>query len=232
MMADGWFKVHRGWMDNPVFKDDSERLCWLWLIEKAAWHDTYHDVHGARCDVPRGSVFLTHRQIGKRFTWSNSKVAKFLSRLKNEDMIEYKTETKKGQISICNYDKYQQSKDKTSTKTGQQSEHKRKKPLKKEEREGPSGISNTEIIMAHFREMYLSVKKPNWTSKEETVKKYLNLAVKRDGEQAVLTGTQRYTEDCIKEGRPAYNPQKFLSQGLYRDWAEKPASPKYEVGFL
>ena len=32
--AEGWFKVHRGWMENSVFKDDLERLCWLWLIEK------------------------------------------------------------------------------------------------------------------------------------------------------------------------------------------------------
>lgn len=232
MTADGWFKVHRGWMDNPVFKDDSERLCWLWLIEKAAWHPTSHDVKGQRCDVPRGSCFVTLRSLSVRFGWSVNRTRRFLLTLEKENMIRYKTDTGKVQVSICNYEKYQQSKDNISTRTGQQSEHKRKKPLKKKEREGPSGVSDTEIIMAHFREMYLCVKKPNWTSKDETVKKYLDLAVKRDGEQAVLAGTQRYTADCIKEGRPAYNPQKFLSQGLYRDWAEKPASPKYEVGFL
>ncbi len=231
-MNEGWFKVHRGWMDNPVFKDDSERLCWLWLIEKAAWHSTSHDIKGQRCDVERGSFFLTLRGVSVRFGWSVNRTRRFLLTLEKENMVEYKTDTGKAQVTICNYDKYQQGRNENDTRTEHQSVHKRKKPLKKEEREGPSYVSGTEMAMAKFREMYLKVQKPNWTSKDETVKKYLAVAVARDGEDVVLTGTQRYTEDCIKETRPAYNPQKFLSQGLYKEWAEKPASPKYEVGFL
>lgn len=231
-MSEGWFKVHRGWMENPVFKDDSERLCWLWLIEKAAWHPTSHDVKGRRCDVPRGSFFVTLKTLSTRFGWSTTRARRFMSTLEKEHMIRHENHTGKTQVTICNYEKYQHGQHENNTETTLQSTRKRKKPLKKKESIGPSDISETEIAMTAFRDMYLKVPKPNWTSKDETVQKYLALAIERDGEEAVLTGTQRYTADCKKENRPAYNPQKFLSQGLYKVWAEKPAPTKYEVGFL
>lgn len=232
IMSEGWFKVHRGWMENPVFKDDSERLCWLWLIEKAAWHPTSHDVKGRRCDVPRGSFFVTLKTLSTRFGWSTSRARRFMSTLEKEHMIRHENHTGKTQVTICNYEKYQHGQHENHTETTLQSTRKRKKPLKKEESIGPTDISEVEIHMEKFRQMYLKVQKPNWTSKDETVRKYLALAIERDGLDTVLLGTQRYTEDCFKENRPAYNPQKFLSQGLYKGWAEKPAPAKYNVGFL
>ena len=160
--AEGWFKVHRGWMENSVFKDDLERLCWLWFIEKAAWQDTHHNIHGARCDVPRGSLFITQRCIATRFRWSTNKVGRFLSRLENENMIEYKTEAGKGQITICNYDKYQHGESKMEAEREQEQTHKKKNTSKKKERSSP-GVSEYGSHWDRFKSLYQSVPKNNWT---------------------------------------------------------------------
>jgi hypothetical protein len=225
--AEGWFKVHRGWMENPVFKDDSERLCWLWLIEKAAWQDTHHNIHGARCDVPRGSLFITQRCIATRFKWSNSKVTRLLVRLENEGMIRYKTEAGRGHITICNYEKYQHHEGKTEAGRGQEPVHKKKNTSKKKERSSP-GVSEYGSHWDRFKSLYQSVPKNNWTSKDEVVQRSFLRAVEQDGADAVLVAVELYVQDCITNSRPAYNPYNFFSKGHYKTWLNQPAKPRYE----
>ena len=225
--AEGWFKVHRGWMENSVFKDDLERLCWLWLIEKAAWQDTHHNIHGARCDVPRGSLFITQRCIATRFRWSTNKVGRFLSRLENENMIEYKTEAGKGQITICNYDKYQHGESKMEAEREQEQTHKKKNTSKKKERSSP-GVSEYGSHWDRFKSLYQSVPKNNWTSKDEVVQRSFLRAVEQDGADAVLVAVELYVQDCITNSRPAYNPYNFFSKGHYKTWLNQPAKPRYE----
>lgn len=225
--AEGWFKVHRGWMENPVFKDDSERLCWLWLIEKAAWQPTHHNIHGARCDVPRGSLFITQRCIATRFRWSTNKVGRLLSRLENENMIEYKTEAGKGQITICNYEKYQHGESKMEAEREQEQRHKKKNTSKKKERSSP-GVSEYGSHWDRFKSLYQSVPKNNWTSKDEVVQRSFLRVVEKDGADAVLAAVELYVQDCITNSRPAYNPYNFLSKGHYKTWLNQPAKPRYE----
>lgn len=220
---DGWFKVYRGWMDNPVFKDDKERLCWMWLLEKAAWQDTYHNVGESRHKVPRGSMFITHRTISHRFSWSLTKVKNFLLRLEKEDMIQYKIKTKKSHITICNYDKYQQTKDKLQSNIKSESGTLNKKLRNKEENRDFSDDSKNYLQWERFRDTYKKIPKPNWSSRDETVFKYFDKAVSQDGEEVVLSGTEEYSKLCIQKNRPAYNPVKFLRERKY-------LSPKSSAG--
>jgi len=214
-MTDGWFKVHRGWMDNTVFKDDKERICWLWLIERAAWADTNHFVCGAMHSVPRGSLFVTYREISKRFGWSLTKVQNFLLRLQNEDMIQYDKRTKKGHITICNYDRYQQTKDNIQnnkeTKTGTLN----KKVRNKEENSVCPSVSENDLPWVSFRDSYQSIPKSNWSSKDETILSWLTKSIQKDGEEVVLNGTAEYARLCRQQNRPAYNPVKFLRERKY-----------------
>ena len=214
-------------MENSVFKDDLERLCWLWLIEKAAWQDTHHNIHGARCDVPRGSLYITQRCIATRFRWSTNKVGRFLSRLENENMIEYKTEAGKGQITICNYDKYQHGESKMEAEREQEQTHKKKNTSKKKERSSPS-VSEYGSHWDRFKSLYQSVPKNNWTSKDEVVQRSFLRAVEQDGADAVLVAVELYVQDCITNSRPAYNPYNFFSKGHYKTWLNQPAKPRYE----
>ena len=212
---DGWFKVHRGWMDNPVFKDDKERLCWIWLLEKAAWQDTYHTVGESRHKVPRGSMFITHRMLSHRFSWSLTKVQSFLKRLENEDMIQYKIKTKKSHITICNYEKYQQTKDKMQYNMKSETSTLKKNIRSKEENSTVSEDSKIYLQWEIFRDTYKKIPKPNWSSKDETIIKYFDKAVSQDGLEAVLKGSEEYAKLCISQNRPAYNPVKFLRERKY-----------------
>ena len=57
MRSVGYYKMHRGWMDNPVLKDCEERIVWLSIIERAAWQDTQTFVNGQCVSVGRGTFF-------------------------------------------------------------------------------------------------------------------------------------------------------------------------------
>ena len=57
----GYYKMHRGWMDNPVLRDCEERIVWLSIIERAAWADTTTYFNGQVVEVKRGSFFTSLR---------------------------------------------------------------------------------------------------------------------------------------------------------------------------
>lgn len=107
----GWIKLHRGWRDCEVFggaEPMSEREAWVWLIEHAAWKDTRRrTAKGERIEVKRGQYHTSLRTLGDTFGWGKNKVARFLDRLVEHEMIG----TVAGQsgilVTICNYSKYQ-----------------------------------------------------------------------------------------------------------------------------
>lgn len=107
----GWVRISREVFDHPVFQpgEMSEREAWLWLIAHAAWKDTHHNIRGVVYIVPRGSLFVTLREMQLAWRWrSEKRVRGFLDRLEAASMIGRKTDAAKTQLSICNYDKYQE----------------------------------------------------------------------------------------------------------------------------
>lgn len=52
---EGWFCLHHGWRDNPLFKGKFSRAdAWVWLIENACWRPTTHNVKGKTVTLERG----------------------------------------------------------------------------------------------------------------------------------------------------------------------------------
>lgn len=105
-----WFRVQADIFDHPAFaaSEMSEREAWLWLIARAAWKDTRHRVGSEMMNVPRGSLFVTLRELQSAWGWASDKrVRGFLLLLESEGMILKKSDAGKTQITICNYCKYQ-----------------------------------------------------------------------------------------------------------------------------
>lgn len=115
----GYFLMHRGWQDNPIFdrEEFSRRDAWVWLIENAAWRPSRARVKGEMVDLERGQLCFAQRFLAEKWGWSKSRVDRFLKLLAAEGMIE--TCSKNGAtadhaagqgqsiITICNYEIYQ-----------------------------------------------------------------------------------------------------------------------------
>jgi len=117
----GHYRMHRGWMDNPVFGREpyTRAQAWCWLIERAAWKDgAIQPVGRHNVRVQRGQIAVAVRYLAEAWQWSKSTVDRFLTRLETGTMIRTEAGTQYSVISICNYDKYQADADFSGTQVG------------------------------------------------------------------------------------------------------------------
>lgn len=113
----GYYKMYRGWMDNPVFGNEpySRAQAWEWLIGNAAWCDQQATVGFSSVDVRRGQLCRSIRDLAGEWRWEPTRVARFLRRLSCEKMIATGTATGINVITICNYGIYQSPETTTDT---------------------------------------------------------------------------------------------------------------------
>lgn len=118
----GFFVMHRGWRDSPVFRGEFSRGdAWVWLIENACWKPTKFDVKGKTITLERGQLCASRDYLAKVWGWSSSAVERFLARLQTEQMIGRETGQGKSIVTISNYAKYQDVGSQTGQEPGQQS---------------------------------------------------------------------------------------------------------------
>ena len=119
-MSEGFFLMHRGWRENPIFKGEFSRAdAWVWLIENACWRPTRFDIRGKTVTLDRGQLCTSRDVLAQAWKWSGSAVERFLTRLETEQMIERQTGQGRTVITISNYRKYQDASEKTGQPTGQ-----------------------------------------------------------------------------------------------------------------
>jgi hypothetical protein len=108
-MSEGFFWVTRSYFNHPIFASEpySEREAFLWLISEAAWKPRRKRVHNATIELKRGQVAHSTRFLAAAWKWSESRVRRFLNKLKIDAMIEVASDAHATLITVCNYDKYQ-----------------------------------------------------------------------------------------------------------------------------
>lgn len=108
-MAEGWVKLHRGIMNNPLWTQEqfSRGQAWVDLILMVNHEDKKILFDGGLTECKRGERILSIRQLGERWKWSRGKVTRFLDTLQGDGMIVYKTDHKKTTLNIVNYNVYQ-----------------------------------------------------------------------------------------------------------------------------
>lgn len=111
----GYYKMARGWHDSEMFLDSAfdERSAWSWLISEARWQDGVVSVNGKPHPIKRGQVYASVRFMAEKFKWSKDRVTRFLKRAEQWGMISTDTRTGQNLITICNYSRYQDTKDDT-----------------------------------------------------------------------------------------------------------------------
>jgi hypothetical protein len=108
----GWYCMHRGWMENPVFADEpfSRAQAWAWLIENAAWKDGVTvRRRGQPVVLERGQLSTSLRALADAWRWSKSKVDRFLADLETAHMLGQSAGHNGAVLTVQNYAKYQAS---------------------------------------------------------------------------------------------------------------------------
>ena len=105
----GWQKIYRDIQNHWLWEDKpfSRGQAWIDLILLVNHEDNKTLIDGELVEVKRGSRITSLRKLADQWGWSTTKVKKFLEQLDKDNMIKYKTDTKKTLVSIENYGLYQ-----------------------------------------------------------------------------------------------------------------------------
>ena len=108
-MSYGWISIHRKIQDNLIWNDKpfNRGAAWIDLIMLANHENKKIIFNGSMVEIKRGEKITSLRKLSERWGWSRGKTKKFLNLLKDENMIEFKTDHQKTTYKIVNYNVYQ-----------------------------------------------------------------------------------------------------------------------------
>lgn len=104
----GWIKLHRKLLDNPVVMKDSDHLAvWIYLLLNAS-HTEYPVLFGGKkISLKAGQLITGRKSIASTLGISESKVRRILDLFEIDQQIDRQRTNKNSLVSILNWDKYQ-----------------------------------------------------------------------------------------------------------------------------
>ncbi len=111
---EGWIKLHRKLLDNPIIVKDSDYLSvWIYVLLNAT-HKEYDTLfQGKRITLKKGQLITGRKSISEKLKINESKVQRILKTLENEQQIKQQKGNKNRLITILSWDKYQQDEHQT-----------------------------------------------------------------------------------------------------------------------
>lgn len=220
----GYYKMHRGWMDNPVLRDCEERIVWLYIIERAAWADTTTYFNGQVVEVKRGSFFTSLRTLCEYVFWDAKKVSRFLRRLEDCHMIATANDTGLTQITVCNYDKYNPPGHTDATPKAHKVPHKEEINNKEKNIEGdaPGWQQSWDAFHHYYPCGLLENGNPRrWPkSGRNSAMNVFKETVQAGATVSELVSAAKNYAVEKSDGRYVMNPKRFIKDGDWRDWVE------------
>lgn len=108
-MMNGWIKLHRKLLENPVVMKDADHLAvWVYLLLEAT-HEDYPTLWGGKKIILKpGQVIKGRLQIARDLNINESKVKRIINLLKSDQQIDQQAKRYGSLITILNWDKYQE----------------------------------------------------------------------------------------------------------------------------
>lgn len=105
---DGWIKLHRKILDNPIVCKDADYLSvWIYLLLNATHCEYTTLFKGEKIILKAGQLITGRKIISEKLGISESKIYRILNAFKSEHQIEQQTSNKNSLISIQNWSEYQ-----------------------------------------------------------------------------------------------------------------------------
>ena len=106
---EGWIKLHRKTLDNPIITKDSDYLAvWVYLLLNTTYKEYDVLFKGKRITLKKGQLLTGRKSISEKLKIDENKVQRILKTLENEQQIEQQSSNKNRLITIVSWDKYQQ----------------------------------------------------------------------------------------------------------------------------
>lgn len=118
---DGWIKLHRNILNNPISKKSDYAWLWITLLLKASHKNNKILWDGKTIEIKPGQIISGRKKLASETGISESKVYRILKYLENEQQIKQQHTNKFTIITILNWAKYQ----KTEQRVKQQMNNKR-----------------------------------------------------------------------------------------------------------
>ena len=242
----GYYTMHRGWQDHPLFEGDeySQRDAWEWLIANACYSEREANISGRMIVLSRGELSYSVRFLAQKWRWKRSRVSRFLDRFKQEKMIKmrersvnemcskigtenesnYGTGKSTAQqiITICNYSKYQKTKDDYDSDdgTGKESDSGTKVGQQRDRSGTKKNKDNKEnTIMIDFEKFWANY--PRKVSKPSASKAFVLAIAKGASLEEIMKGLDTFINSkSIKENTdPAFIPHAatWLNNERWKD---------------
>jgi DNA-binding transcriptional regulator YhcF (GntR family) len=108
MLDNGWIKLHRKLLCNPIVCKDAEHLAvWVYLLLQATHEERQAIFNGEKITLSAGQLLTSRNKIANKLKISSSKVYRILECLKNEQAIEQVTDNRQSLITLNNWELYQ-----------------------------------------------------------------------------------------------------------------------------
>ena len=167
----GWVKLHRKMLDNPIIMKDAEYLAvWMYLLLNATHAEYPALFKGEKIILQPGQLITGRKSIASILSVNESKVRRILDAFENDQQIDRQSSNQNTLISLKNWDKYQifdQQSDQPSTNERPTSDqpsttNKKNKNVKNEKNEINTYSDNPELNTAilEFIKFRKSIKKP------------------------------------------------------------------------
>ena len=210
-MSNGWIKLHRKTLDNPIVMKDTDHLAvWMWLLLNATHsdHDTIYE--GERITLKAGQFITGRKIISKELKINESKIQRILKTFEIEQQIEQQTNPRCRLISILRWIDYQLDE--------QQSEQQvnNKRTLNNKTKN-----NKKDIYAQEFEKLWLLV--PKKVSKKKAYQKYI-LAVKKKDHDEIYTAFKNQVDNNWKDTDPKFTPalDVWLNNERWDDAVIKP----------
>lgn len=107
-MGNGWIKLHRKIIDNPIVCKDAEYFAvWNYLLLNAIHENKRVLFKGSEIELLSGQLITDRKSIANFWGISDSKVERILKKLEIEQQIEQQKSNKNRLITIKNWHQYQ-----------------------------------------------------------------------------------------------------------------------------
>ena len=207
---DGWIKLHRKILDNPVCCKDADHLAvWIYLLLEA-WHKEHRTLLGGKpITLQPGQLITGRKKIAKKLGINEHKVDRVIKMLKSEHQIEQQATPYGSVITIVQWGEYQ----KREQPNEQPVSNRRatsEQPVStiQEYKEGKEGKENTEpALVTEFDSIWEHY--PKKQGKQKALDAYVKARQTGTTFEEVRQGVMAYREH-IKRKRV---PDRFVKQG-------------------
>lgn len=148
-MSNGWINLHRCIQEHWIWQDAHRFKWWVDLLLRANHKDTKVLIDGRLVECKKGQFVTSLYTLSSEWNVSRDVVRNFLTLLEKDSMIERKATTKYTQITICNWDSYQ---DAPTTEPLQNHYKTTTEPLQSHPINNIDNISTSRNILSNKRE--------------------------------------------------------------------------------